>query len=158
MSTDDQARTASTSYRVHGATTAHGDAEVTNGRQAVPLDTGWASEPSGRFGPAELLTSALAACLLKGLERSAQLMPFSYDSASVDVIAERQDNPPRFTAVRYELTIVTGEPDRRIELLHENLRKFGTVFNTLSAGCDVHGTVHPSRPAERPVGTATLGK
>jgi hypothetical protein len=26
-------------------------------------------------------------------------------------------------------------------LVHANLRKFGTVFNTLAAVCDVHGTV-----------------
>jgi uncharacterized OsmC-like protein len=158
MTTDDLTHVPSTAYRVHAATVGHGSAEVTNGQQVLPLDTAWESEPSGRFGPAELLTSALAACLLKGLERSARLMPFSYDSATVEVIAERQDSPPRFTAVRYELTIVTGESDRRVQLLHENLRKFGTVFNTLSAACDVQGTVHRPRPSDRLVSTATLGE
>jgi uncharacterized OsmC-like protein len=155
---DDLAQVPPTAYRVQAATTGHGTAEATNGQQVVPLDTAWASEPTGRFGPAELLASALAACLLKGLERSGQLMPFSYESASVDVVAERQDNPPRFTSLRYQLTIVTAEPDRRVDLLHENLRKFGTVFNTLSAACDLDGTVRRSRPGGQTGTAATLGK
>lgn len=136
-----------TTYHVRGMAAGDGNAEVTNGQQAVPLDIAWATEASGRFGPAELLASALAACLLKGVERSAQLMPFRYDSAAVEVTAERQDSPPRFTALRYELTIVSGEPDRKVALLHENLRKFGTVFNTLAAACDVRGTIQRTDPS-----------
>ncbi|MGW3071332.1 hypothetical protein [Kitasatospora sp. NPDC001132] len=32
------------------------------------------------------------------------------------------------------------------DLLHQNLRRFGTVYNTLAAVCDVDGTVVPVAP------------
>lgn len=134
-------------YRIHAATTGPGRAESSNGRQTLPFDIAWGAEPSGMFGPAEILVSALAACLLKGIERSARLIPFSYRAAEVEVRAERQDSPPRFTRVRYELTVVTDESDHKLHLLHENLRRFGTVYNTLSAACDLDGTIRSSPAA-----------
>lgn len=131
----------SVGYRVHARTIDHGHAEVVTQSRTVPFDTAWGDERSDSFGPAELLASALAACLLKGLERSAHLMPFAYESAEVDVVSQRQDRPPRFTTFRYELRIVTAEPERRVQLLHENLRRFGTVFNTLAPTCAVEGSI-----------------
>ena len=97
--------------------------------------------PSGLPGPADLLASAFAACLLKNVERSSKLMPFRYEDVDVVVMAHRQDSPPRFTGIHYELYIVTDEPPRRIELLHENLRRYGTVYNTLASVCEVEGTI-----------------
>ena len=41
----------------------------------------------------------------------------------VDVVARRQDTPPKFVEITYELRLVTDEPERRIELLHRNLRE-----------------------------------
>jgi len=131
----------SVSYRVHARTIDHGHAEAVRGSRTVPFDTAWGDEQPDSFGPAELLASALAACLLKGLERSARLMPFAYQSAEVDVVAERQDQPPRFTSFRYELRIATDESERRVQLLHENLRRFGTVFNTLAPTCALEGSI-----------------
>ena len=97
-------------------------------------------------GPAELLCSAFAACLLKNVERFSEMLPFEQHGASVRVIAERQQEPPRFTRVRYELTLVTDEPKRRVELLQRNLAKYGTVYNTLAATCEVSGEVVAVRP------------
>ncbi|MFE7529695.1 OsmC family protein [Kitasatospora sp. NPDC057542] len=112
---------------------------------ATPPTVYWASAPSGAPGPADLL----AARLLKNVERSSRLLPFRYHRAEVDVQVRRQDTPPRFTALTYELRLVTDEPQRRIDLLHQNLRRFGTVYNTLAAVCDVDGTVVPiALPAE----------
>lgn len=34
-----------------------------------------------------------------------------------------------------------------MELLHRNLRQYGTVYNTLAAVCDVHGRVVAVQPA-----------
>jgi hypothetical protein len=75
---------------------------------------------------------------------------FRYDLAEVDVIARRPDSPPKFVEVTYQLRVATGETQRRIDLVHFNLRKYGTVCNTLAAACDVHG----ARPDRRSGGEA----
>jgi uncharacterized OsmC-like protein len=98
-------------------------------------------------GPAELLCSAFAACLLKNVERFSEMLPFAQQGASVRVTAERQQAPPHFTAIRYELRVLTDEPPQRVELLQRNLAKYGTVYNTLAATCDVTGTVVAVSPA-----------
>ncbi|MCX4859051.1 OsmC family protein [Streptomyces canus] len=145
MTTTPQART---SYRVRARTTPDGPARIEAAEQTIPVDAAWAEPPSGQPGPAELLAASLAACLLKNLNRSSKLLPFRYTSAEVDVVAGRQDTPPKFTHFTYELRLVTDEPQRRIDLLHHNLRRYGTVYNTLAATCDIQGRIvtTPSPP------------
>ncbi|HEX5331256.1 MAG TPA: OsmC family protein [Cellulomonas sp.] len=131
-----------TSYRVHAEVWAGGESTVTAGNQTIPVDSTWAAdEPAGTPGPAELLAAAFAACLMKNLERSSALLSFRYEHADIDVRARRQDIPPRFVEIEYELHLVTDEDERRVDLVHRNLRQFGTVYNTLAAVCDVHGSV-----------------
>lgn len=113
----------------------------------LALETRWQPDaPSTHPGPAELLAGAFAACLLKNVARSSAMLPFAYDSVRVEVTMHRQDAPPRFTAIEYALHLVTPEPAHRVELLHRNLQKFGTVYNTLAAVCEVSGTVTASPP------------
>lgn len=131
-------------YRVSARATYGGDADVTAANTTIPLDAGWAAPPTGAPGPADLLASAFAACLLKNLARSGALLDFEYEDAQADVVLRRQDTPPKFVSVDYTLRVTTDEPERRIEVVHTNLRKFGTVYNTLAAVCDVHGTVTAS--------------
>lgn len=140
------AGTAPTMYRITAHATAGGDAVVEAATTAIRLDAGWGATPTGLPGPADLLASAFAACLLKNLARAGALLGFKYDEAQVEVIARRQDSPPKFIEITYTLRVTTEEPDRRVELLHTNLRKYGTVYNTLAAVCDVHGEVVPIRP------------
>jgi uncharacterized OsmC-like protein len=129
---------------------AHSDAEGASlraGDDDLALETRWQpASASTHPGPAELLAGAFAACLLKNIARSGALLPFAYDSASVDVTIHRQDAPPRFTAVEYTVRLVTAEPEHRVELLHRNLQKFGTVYNTVAAVCAVSGTVSVTPP------------
>ena len=61
-------------------------------------------------GPADLLTTAFAAYVLKNVERMAGILPFRFERATIDVHSERQDSPPRITLVRYRLEVVTDEP------------------------------------------------
>ncbi|TQK68621.1 MULTISPECIES: OsmC family protein [unclassified Nocardioides] len=131
---------APTEYHVH-ATTNTDRARVTVGGTDLTVDASWPPGEPGTPGPAELLAAAFATCLLKNLARCRELVGFGYDEAEVEVTARRQDAPPRFVEVRYRLRIVTDEPTRRVDLVHQNLRKFGTVYNTLAAVCDVDGTV-----------------
>lgn len=96
-------------------------------------------------GPAEFLASAFAACLLKNVERFSQILSFRQSGASVHVEIERQDSPPRFTRFTYELRVITDEDERRVALLHHNLKKHGTVFNTLAGVCEVTGELNAER-------------
>jgi uncharacterized OsmC-like protein len=92
-------------------------------------------------GPADLLTAAFAACMLKNVARFGEILHFAWEHASVEVQSRRQDAPPKMTAITYRLTVVTDEPPRRVELLHRNLIKYGTIYNTLAAVCEVTGEV-----------------
>ena len=118
---------------------------VTNG-EAIRFDSS-PTQGDQLPGPADLLTTAFAACMLKNVERMGQLLPFEWISASVEVHAERQDSPPRMTAITYRLEVVTDEPEHRVELLHRNISRYGTIYNTLAAACDVSGEVVAVRPA-----------
>jgi len=106
----------------------------------VALDTDLAGRTDA-FNPAELLLAALSACMLKGIERVAPVLQFSLRGARVHVHGVRQDVPPRMVSIRYEILIDTDENDQRLELLHTNVRKYGTVFNTVAPGTDLQGTL-----------------
>lgn len=117
----------------HGSLASCKDAQIT-------LDTDVAGRPDA-FNPAELLLAALAACMIKGIERVTPTLAFRLRGVAVQVHGERQDSPPMLASVDYELTIDTDESDHRLELLHTNVRKFGTVFNTLAAATRLHGRI-----------------
>ena len=117
----------------HGSMARCKEAEV-----ALDTDLGGRSDA---FNPAELLLAALSACMLKGIERVAPMLQFSLRGARVHVHGVRQDVPPRLASITYEILIDTDESDQRLELLHTNVRKYGTVFNTVAPGTDLQGTL-----------------
>ena len=43
---------------------------------------------------------------------------------------------------------MTDESDRRLELLHDNVKKFGTVFNTVAPGTQLSGMMRRRAPVE----------
>jgi uncharacterized OsmC-like protein len=92
-------------------------------------------------GPAELLAMAFAACVLKNVSRYSEILPFSQQGASIQVTADRQQSPPRITRINYVLRLKTNEPEHRIEMLHKNIAKFGTIYNTLAEVCEVSGKI-----------------
>lgn len=106
----------------------------------VSLDTSLAGRADA-LNPVELLLASLAACMIKGVERAAPLLQFDFSGVKVGLRAERQDAPPRLTAISYELVVDTEESDRRLELLHTNVRKYGTISNTLATGVTLSGTI-----------------
>ena len=118
---------------------AHGGLALTKQAQ-ITLDT----DPAGRqdaFNPAEMLLASLAACMLKSIERAAPMLYFQLSAVDVIVTAERQDNPPLLTRIAYEIAIETMETDHRIDLLHTNVRKYGTISNTLRAATNLSGSM-----------------
>ncbi|MFM7444803.1 MAG: OsmC family protein, partial [Tabrizicola sp.] len=55
--------------------------------------------------------------------------------------ADRQDSPPKLTAIRYEIVVATPESDARIGLLHRNILKYATISNTLAVAVPLTGTI-----------------
>lgn len=104
------------------------------------LDTDLAGRQDA-FNPAELFLASIAACILKGIERVTPLLKFNLSGVEVRLRGERQDAPPRMTSVTYEIIVDTDETDHRLELLHKNVRKFGTISNTVADAVDLKGTI-----------------
>jgi uncharacterized OsmC-like protein len=118
---------------------AHGS-EASTKEARIVLDT----DVSGRldaFNPAELLLASVAACMIKGIERVTPMIKFELKGVAVKLHGVRQDSPPRMASIDYELIIDTDESDQRLELLHKNVRKYGTVSNTVSAGTALNGRI-----------------
>ena len=93
------------------------------------------------FNSAELLLAAIAACMIKGIERVAPMNHFKFRGAEVRLHGVRQDSPPFMPSISYELIVDTDEDDRRLDLLHHNVRKYGTVFNTVAAATKLDGNI-----------------
>mgnify|MGYP001062796214 FL=1 len=117
----------------HGSVAHCKDAEIV-------LDTDMAGRPDA-FNPAELLLAALSACMIKGIERVTPILKFQLRRVEVRIHGVRQDVPPRMESIDYEILVDTDEDDRRIALLHDNVRKYGTVFNTVAPGTALTGTM-----------------
>jgi uncharacterized OsmC-like protein len=107
---------------------------------SLMLDTDLAGRRDA-FNPAELLLAALSACMIKGIERVAPLLKFSFRGVDVRVHGVRQDVPPRLEQITYDIVVDTDEPDTRLALLHENVKKYGTVFNTVAPGTSLTGVL-----------------
>jgi uncharacterized OsmC-like protein len=106
----------------------------------IVLDTD-VSGRSDAFNPAELFLAAIAACMIKGIERAIPMLKFNLRGVEVSLHGVRQDSPPKMISVNYELVVDTDETDRRLELLHTNVRKFGTISNTVAAAAELNGRI-----------------
>src|SRR5688500_4034406 len=102
------------------------------------LDTDLAGNTEA-FNPAELLLAALAACMIKGIERVQPMLRFQLRGVEVQVHGVRQDVPPRLEEITYDIVVDSDEPDARLDLLHENVKKYETVFNTVLPGTSLRG-------------------
>ncbi len=137
-----------TDYRITARSSPGARGSATLAGSTIAFDATWGRPYAGLPGPADLLATAFAACLLKNLARARVLMGFDYTDAEVEVTATRQDSPPQFVSIHYTLRVTTTESNRRVELMHRNLAKFGTIYNTLAAACEVTGEVVRVSPSE----------
>lgn len=129
-----------TEYRVTARRIDSHGSLATAKQAEVILDT----DPAGRqdaMNPVELLLSALAACMLKGIERVTPMLKFRLTGAEVALQALRQDAPPKLTLIRYQIVVDSDESDQRLDLLHRNILKYGTISNTLGAAVPLEGTL-----------------
>jgi uncharacterized OsmC-like protein len=120
----------------HGSIAYCKEAEIT-------LDTD-VNNRDDAFNPAELLLAALSACIIKGIERVTPILKFKLRGVEVRVTGVRQDAPPRMESINYEIIIDSDESDRRLALLHENVMKFGTIYNTIAPGTALSGIIKRS--------------
>ncbi|MBU2890158.1 OsmC family protein [Celeribacter halophilus] len=93
------------------------------------------------FNPAEMLLASLAACMLKGTERVIPMLEFDLRGIEVSLRGQRQDSPPKMVKIDYEIVVDTDETDQRLDLLHRNLQKYGTIYNTLAGATEVSGQI-----------------
>jgi uncharacterized OsmC-like protein len=133
------------SYTVEAGTSGSDVGEIHSKDTTLRFDAS-AAQSTTMPGPADLMTAAFAACIIKNVQRFSEILPFRYQRASVTVTSERQDAPPKMTSVRYVLTIVTDEAPDRVDLLHRNIKRHGTIYNTVAAACDVVGSVRIEAP------------
>jgi uncharacterized OsmC-like protein len=117
----------------HGSSARCKDAEIT-------LDTDINGRPDA-LNPAELFLAAIGACMIKGIERVAPINHFKFRGVEVRLHGVRQDSPPFMSSITYELIIDTDEDDRRLELMHHNVLKYGTISNTVAAATKLEGKI-----------------
>ncbi len=91
--------------------------------------------------PAELFLGSLSACILKNVERFSSIMNFEYSRAEILVSATRLEKPPRIDSINYVLKIYGQDTNLNSNLLKRNIEKFGTIVNTVSASCTIHGEI-----------------
>jgi uncharacterized OsmC-like protein len=118
---------------------AHGSLAVAKQAQVV-LGTDMAGRQDA-FNPVELLLAALAACMIKGVERVTPLLAFQIDGVEVRLEAIRQDAPPKLTRIAYEIIVDSAETEARLDLLHRNILKYGTISNTLVGAVPLEGSI-----------------
>ncbi|MDH4386898.1 MAG: OsmC family protein [Caulobacter sp.] len=128
---------------------AHGSLARTKDTSLV-LDTDVAGRRDA-FNPAELFLASIAACMIKGIERVTPVLKFDLRGVEVRLTALRQDVPPLILRVDYELIVETDEDDARLDLLHRNVRKYGTISNTVADATTLEGVIR------RRTATATSG-
>ena len=127
-------------YRIEARRVDSHGATATTKAAEILLDTDLKGRPDA-FNPAELLLAAVAACMIKGIERVTPMLEFELTAVEVKLHGFRQDSPPKMTLIEYELIIETTESDQRLDLLHKNVRKYGTISNTVADATRLEGTI-----------------
>ena len=69
------------------------------------------------------------------------MIHFQFEGVEVKLHGIRQDAPPMMVEVDYEIIVETTEDDRRLELLHTNVRKYGTISNTVAKATKLEGKI-----------------
>jgi uncharacterized OsmC-like protein len=127
-------------YKIQAISTPTGKATAQANKTTLVFDTS-----SGRDdilpNPAELLLTALAACILKNVQRFSEILKFNYSSAQIEVAGTRNDSPPFISEITYKLQIDSEMDDKKLHLLHKNILKFGTITNTLAKASNLQGTI-----------------
>lgn len=126
-------------YSVKGISNSIGIAFIN--AKANKYEFGIKATQSDLAGPADMLLSSFAACCLKNVERFSSILHYNYDSVEIDVSGVRQEKPPMINEINYTLHISSNDPNLKPDLLLKNLKKFGTIYNTLNTVCKINGQI-----------------
>lgn len=124
-------------YSVSGSIDTGREASFSVRKSSVSF--GILDEQHDQPNPAELLLGAFAACCLKNVQRFSELLGFDYTDARIEVTGERQEKPTKIIIIRYVIHISSVDEQLNLRLLHKNIQKFGTIYNTLKEVCAVSG-------------------
>ena len=91
------------------------------------------------FNAAETLLAALVACMLTNVNAISEKMHLKVESARIEFDADRRDEPPALTEIRYKLILKSTEPSEKLPELADLCFKWGTVTNTLINGLTPQG-------------------
>lgn len=69
------------------------------------------------------------------------MLAFDLRGIEVSLHGLRKDSPPKMIRIDDEIVVDTDEAHARLNLLHRNLQKYGTIYNTLTGATDVSGTI-----------------
>lgn len=106
----------------------------------LPLNVKKGAGEAG-FNAAETLLAALGACMLTNVNAISEKMRLKVDSARIEFDADRSDEPPALTEIRYRLILKSSEPREKLEELHSLCIKWGTVTNTIINGLTPMGAL-----------------
>ena len=93
------------------------------------------------FNAAETLLAALGACMLTNVNAISEKMHLQINSARIEFDADRRDEPPALTEIRYKLILKSTEPSEKLQELADLCFKWGTVTNTLVNGLTPQGSL-----------------
>jgi len=128
------------SYKIKAESLKGGIATSEANNSYIPFDAS-AGRKENLPNPAELLLSALAACMLKNVERFSKILKFDYEKATVEINGVRTDTPPSMEKISYTLKIQSTMDEKKSNLLHKNILKFGTITNTLAKSSELKGSI-----------------
>ena len=75
------------------------------------------------------------------MESIAPIIRFDYRGVSIKIHGECQDSPPKMARINYEIVVDTDENDRKLALMHDNIRKFGAIYNNIAIACELTGSL-----------------
>lgn len=102
----------------------------------LPLDTALSGRRDA-LNPAELLLAALSAGMIKGIERVAPMLKFSFRGVEIRVRGIRQDVPPRMERIEYEIVVDTSQRSWRSSPHEDRHLCVCAQCRSLADGCSV---------------------
>jgi uncharacterized OsmC-like protein len=131
---------AKTTYHVTTARVDDSHARITARGHELTLNIKKGAGEAG-FNAAETLLAALGTCMLTNVNAISEKMRLQIDEAHIEFDADRSDEPPALTEIRYRLTLKSPEPREKLQELADLCFKWGTVTNTLVNGLVPQGTL-----------------
>lgn len=127
-------------YEINARSEVRGEAVVTANNGLIYFDTS-PDRKENLPNPAELLLASLAACILKNVEHFSSILKYDYTQAQITIKGIRNDTPPFMSVINYTLQIESDMTEGKLQLLHKNILRFGTITNTLAKATELNGTI-----------------